>query len=745
MLSSHNGGAARTFTYGYLTNSRLLETLAVTNPGGGVSPFSVTRHYESNRNMLAWIKTDWSGAGTLARFDYAYNDRGQREWEKRSGTTFAIGGSPVTIDYQYNHRGELTKALSYLETEGDIGDAAKRMPNLQHEYAYDNFGNRTSANQTGDPSANRVETFTTNEHNQIVSRENETVFASGVVASGASVVVSADGALGAPERQGLYWSRAHTPDNASGADKVDFTIRAALSGAVRTETRSTLAPQRTQSLQYDEDGNLKNDSVWTYSWDGENRLSAMEMLASVPAGVTRRKLEFAYDYLGRRVQKKVSAWSGSAWQLQSATRFLYDGWNLVAEYDAPGGTAIGHRKRTYTWGLDPGGSLSATGAAGALLQITHYDSSGNPTASHLPTYDGNGNLVALYDAAGAGTAVAAYEYSPFGELLRCEGAYAMENPFRFSTKYTDDETGLVYYGHRHYSPTLGRFINRDPIREAGGANIYAIAGNDPVNQTDVLGLGLLEWVYGVLFGERGYGGGPIWPETGNAWDVAFGQWAEREHREAQNRWRLDRTAAANEEHRTQLQTVERLLRAQSPDKVYRAAMSPVGSEAANSKGREGEELDRVISIVDYGVMVPWDPDNPHYIPRNPESDRTRGRKPPLPPLSTALKALLRFLTFADPTPLAGYVPSSQTPIYTINVYYRGELIDVRFVILWQSGGQGPEIRGFYVYEISGVENDLWREGISDDPEFQRTVGERLYDPSTPDTIIDPVVRENFKP
>ncbi len=80
------------------------------------------------------------------------------------------------------------------------------------------------------------------------------------------------------------------------------------------------------------------------------------------------------------------------------------------------------------------------------------------------------------------------QYSPYGRLLRAEGPMAQKNPFRFSTKYTDDETGLVYYGFRYYSPSLGRFINRDPIEEQGGLNLYAAFANDPINHIDYLGM-----------------------------------------------------------------------------------------------------------------------------------------------------------------------------------------------------------------------------------------------------------------
>jgi len=64
------------------------------------------------------------------------------------------------------------------------------------------------------------------------------------------------------------------------------------------------------------------------------------------------------------------------------------------------------------------------------------------------------------------------------------GPYAEANPIRFSTKYWDDETGLGYWGYRYHSPRLGRWISRDPLREDGGFNLYALVHNDPVNRAD---------------------------------------------------------------------------------------------------------------------------------------------------------------------------------------------------------------------------------------------------------------------
>lgn len=84
--------------------------------------------------------------------------------------------------------------------------------------------------------------------------------------------------------------------------------------------------------------------------------------------------------------------------------------------------------------------------------------------------------------------MAAYEYDPFGNVQTVAGSYGASNPFRSATKYTDDETGLLYYGQRYYSPQLGRFINRDPIEEQGGLNLYGFCGNDGINCFDYLGM-----------------------------------------------------------------------------------------------------------------------------------------------------------------------------------------------------------------------------------------------------------------
>jgi RHS repeat-associated protein len=241
----------------------------------------------------------------------------------------------------------------------------------------------------------------------------------------------------------------------------------------------------TDDLHYDEDGNLIAGIVGcavrtALTYDAENRLIAVEPQTPAPG---TRKAEFTYDYMSRRVQKQVSDYNAGSWSAASETRFLYDGWNLVREVSIPTLDPGLETSVLYVWGLDLSGTLQGAGGIGGLLaRITE-------NAAHHYTYDANGNVGQLVNAA-AGIIAAHYEYDPFGNTINSNGLLAEVNPYRFSTKYLDAETGLYYYGYRNYSADLGRWLNRDPAEEDGGLNIYAQEGNNPVNKVDALGLAL---------------------------------------------------------------------------------------------------------------------------------------------------------------------------------------------------------------------------------------------------------------
>jgi RHS repeat-associated protein len=208
----------------------------------------------------------------------------------------------------------------------------------------------------------------------------------------------------------------------------------------------------------------------------------MESVLAIPAG-KRIKLAFAYDAQSRRIQKQV--WQAQlnaphAWILTQKRRFCYDGWNLILELD-PDGTPF----RKYLWGLDLSNTPQGAGGVNGLLYLEK--ATGPDAGLYYPTYDGNGNLTGLITAP-TGLETATFTYDPFGQPLTATGPAAKVTPFGFSTKYTDPETTLCYYGFRYYDPKDGRWLGRDPISEGGGMNVYGMVGNDPVDLFDVLGL-----------------------------------------------------------------------------------------------------------------------------------------------------------------------------------------------------------------------------------------------------------------
>ena len=95
------------------------------------------------------------------------------------------------------------------------------------------------------------------------------------------------------------------------------------------------------------------------------------------------------------------------------------------------------------------------------------------------------NITALYDD--AGTCRARYAYSPYGEKLIEEGDKHTANAFGFSSEYDDSPLGLYYYNYRYLNPNDGRWINRDPIAEQGGINLFSFIDNKIYQLYDILG------------------------------------------------------------------------------------------------------------------------------------------------------------------------------------------------------------------------------------------------------------------
>ena len=214
-------------------------------------------------------------------------------------------------------------------------------------------------------------------------------------------------------------------------------------------------------FQYDLDGNLLFDGNLSFAYDSNNRLKTVSSNGVVL--VTN-----FYDAKSRRVRKVTP---------NATTTFFYDDWNLIEERIAYTNGTTSTIK--YYWGKDLSGTLQGDGGVGGLLYETIDD------VIYIPCYDNNGNVTKYVDE--NGNIVASYTYDAFGVLIAKSGPLADVFRHRFSTKYFDVETGLYYYGYRFYHPALMRWLNRDPIEENGGLNLYGFCGNNPLYNIDLIG------------------------------------------------------------------------------------------------------------------------------------------------------------------------------------------------------------------------------------------------------------------
>ena len=204
----------------------------------------------------------------------------------------------------------------------------------------------------------------------------------------------------------------------------------------------------------DADGNMtakinkQTSDTTVYTYDIENKLVQVQK-----TGMLAR---YTYDALGRRMSKDVNG---------VVTKFRYDGDDLIIEMDGNDSVTA-----NYTFGGDVDEPVMMH--KNQLLYFYIKDKAGSITAL---TND-------------VGSVVHEYKYSVFGKIVSESGDH-VENPFTYTSRELDKETGNYYYRERYYNSQIGRFISEDPIAFSGGdVNLYRYCLNDPTNYYDPFGL-----------------------------------------------------------------------------------------------------------------------------------------------------------------------------------------------------------------------------------------------------------------
>ncbi len=282
-------------------------------------------------------------------------------------------------------------------------------------------------------------------------------------------------------------------------------------------------------LQYDANGNLVTNAVngFIYTYDDENRLVTWEQSGEL-------RTVFVYDGLGRlrkRLEYVPGAFGRSLSSLATAY-YVYDGNRVIQERSYANTPAV-----SYTRGRDLSGSLEGAGGIGGLLARSHGYSAGNWSTHNYYHADALGNITFMIS--GGQSLAARYRYDPYGNTISSSGSLASANVYRFSSKEYHALSGMYYYVHRWYLPSLQRWINRDPLGIRGGRisqralrallpierNLYRFCENSPTAFVDSDGRSIFNIHTGSEILKKLGGGGRCCNKSGSKeWWLDNGTW-----------------------------------------------------------------------------------------------------------------------------------------------------------------------------------------------------------------------------
>ena len=425
----------RTIAYSYDLNNRLIGKLY---PDGAVAAFQ----YNDNGNMT------YAGNGSIA-YSFAYDEN-----NRVTGITDSNGR---TIRYAYDATGNrISMTAPDNSITSYIYDALNRISGItdssgSHVFTYNAEGRR--ATLTYPNTVKATYTYDSNDNlTRVAHAKGKTAIATVSYAYDKvnNRLKRTDKTAVAYTYDDIYRLKTSSRGETYNYDPVGNRTTGPTSGTTYGyDADNEMIAKTGAGYAYDYNGNLtgrtEGATTASYTYDDEDRLIGVTSGAGLIA--------YAYDPFGRRIGKNVNG---------TITNYVYDHQNILAEYD--GGSNL---KARYTQGINIDEPLAIK--QGASTYYYHAD--------------GLGSVVNLTST--QGKSVQTYAYDSFGNVTPTG---SVKQPFAFTGREYDQETGLYYYRARYYDPKVGRFITRDPIGFRGGINQYTYVRNNPVKWNDPFGL-----------------------------------------------------------------------------------------------------------------------------------------------------------------------------------------------------------------------------------------------------------------
>ncbi|MBU0678742.1 MAG: hypothetical protein KJ626_11565 [Verrucomicrobia bacterium] len=421
------------YSYMYTRNGRLPAELI--RPNGVRTVY----HYDALLRLTNLVHKKSSG-DVLLSFAYTYDGHDQR--------TRVVREDGRRIDYGYDAIGQLTSA------EGYMGDDSA-WPGYSFRYAYDPAGNMTQKVENGFVTSTRY-----NELNQLTTSGWAGVMAvmGSVNITDAVITVNSQPVYTFSDGTFVVTNQAVVP-----GPNEWIAIATDVFGRSATSRISVVASGH--SYAFDANGNLTNDGEFAYAFDEADHLVRATKLAT---GLN--VMGSQYDGLARRY-KRTQGEGGAC----HTNLYVYSHFIPLAVLDGESSNL-----EVCVRGMDISGTLDSAGGIGGILGVS-IDVN-DPGELMNPLNSGNGSIAATY----AYEQMAGLEYAPFGTLVSSQPNQTSR--FLFNGKELDSASGLLYFGYRHYHPSSGRWLSRDPIGEQGGQHLYVFVENRPVVYVDPLGL-----------------------------------------------------------------------------------------------------------------------------------------------------------------------------------------------------------------------------------------------------------------